>query len=402
VKFAIAMFAAIWSAGLIARAEPVAPAASGLRADADAADKLASLKRAVEPMTDIDQIILRFERFAGNYPGTEASAEASAEAALWRERKQQGMVKLGSDWVTPDERARRLSQVAQQITAARDLIASGAVRDAEGIVNGVLALDPKNISGLYLNGLILLQYEKLPQARKAFEAVNAQIADHAPTLNNLAVISFRQNQSGAALNFYEQAMSAAPADRAIIDNVAEALFAMKDDQRRTPIAKRVARLHAEQEAVLAAHLARQNLYRWGATWVTKATLEQLQAEERRITQRVTELETTLAERKRDVAITEDRIVATERSLRSMEADRYTYSVDGRVIVLPLPTAYYEMQRDLQVFQRDRLRQIAAVEQVQAEIRSTRQDLPVPRYTGVQRPIGAEGTPIEAAPATQPS
>lgn len=393
------MFAVLWCTALTVRAEPVA---SGLRADADAADKLASLKRAVEPMTDIDQIILRFERFAGNYPGTEASADASAEAALWRERKQQGMVKLGSDWVTPDERARRLSQVAQQITEARDLIASGGVRDAEGIVNGVLAVDPKNISGLYLNGLILLQYEKLPQARKAFEAVNAQIAEHAPTLNNLAVISFRQNQSGAALNFYEQAMTAAPADRTIIDNVAEALFAMKDDQRRIPIAKRVARLHAEQEAVLASHLARQNLYRWGATWVNKATLEQLQAEERRIAQRITELETTLADRKRDVAITEDRIVATERSLRSMEADRYSYSVDGRVIVLPLPTAYYEMQRDLQVFQRDRLRQIAAVEQVQAEIRSTRQDLPVPRYTGVQRPIGAEGTPIEAAPATQPA
>jgi tetratricopeptide (TPR) repeat protein len=377
--------------------------------NASAADKLASLRRAVEPMASIDEIIARYERFITANAGTPAADDAKREITLWQKRKAEGYVKLGSRWVLPAERGKMLAEINRLVDQAVAFVKANQTRDAEPIIAQLLEIDPKNISALYLQGLMLYAQDQIVPARKAFESVNAQIADHAPTLNNLGAIAYRQNQFGAALNFYDQAMAAAPLDRVIIDNVAEAMNALKDDQRRVPIVGRVAKHYAEQEDALAAQLARQNLFRWGATWVDRKQFDQLQAEEKRIEERVRQLEQSRTERERDVAIIEDRMIATDRSLRRMEADRYAYSMDGQLIVLPLPPSYYEMQRDLEVLRGERVRAIAAVEQVKKEIEQARQDLPVPRYTGVQKLIGADGTPIEDdgvprqnVPATTPS
>jgi hypothetical protein len=205
------------------------------------------------------------------------------------------------------------------------------------------------------------------------------------------------------MSFYEQAMQAAPADRAVLDNVAEAIAALSEDKqvRATPVLTRVERAFSQQDSQLAAVMAQQGLFRWGSSWVDKPTIEKLAAEEKRIEQRVSDLQQRLRDRENEVLSIQDRIIATEQSLRRMEADRYTYAVDGTLLLMPLPAAYYEMRRDLEVMRSDRLRAIASVEGAQRDIRAARQELPVPRFTGVQKLIGGEGTPIER-PTTQPS
>jgi tetratricopeptide (TPR) repeat protein len=381
------------------------PARSASPSDAtaaSAADKLASLRRAVEPLSDINQIIARYERFIASNPNTPAAEEARGEIAAWRTRQAQNMVKVGSRWVTLAEREELYSRIGEMVSQAVSLVRDNQSRDAEVIVARILELDPKNISALYLQGLTFHGQEQIVPAKKAFEGVNSQIADHAPTLNNLAVIAFRQNQFGLALNYYDQAMAAAPLDRTIIDNFAEAVHALDENGRKLPILRRVQRRFAEQEKALAAQLARQNLYRWGATWVNKEQLDQLQAEQQRIDSRIRELSQTRDQRQRDVMLIEDQVASIDRALRQMEADRYTYSVEGRLLVMPLPSAYYQMQRERDVLIGERQRVVASVQAVEREIQATRQDLPVPLYSGVQKLIGAEGTPIEQLPATQPS
>lgn len=379
---------------------------------AAAADKLASLLRALEAEPDIDQIVARLERFAAANPNTPAADQATREAALYRERKAKGMQRIGGRWLSPDQHAAMLGELSGRIENAVSLAAGAQWRDAEAAVDEILALDARNISALYLQGLILYQQDKIIPARKAFEAVNAQIADHAPTLNNLAVIAYRQNQHGVALNLYEQAMAAVPKDRPILDNVAEALHELSQDEqgRRMPILKRLERTFQQQDEALAVEMLRENLYRWGATWVDRPTYERLLAEERRIAERVAQLDAARREAEREVLVIQDRIVATEQSIRRVEADRYAYATDGTLLVMPLPAAYYDLQRDLAVLRGDRLRAIAAVDAAKADIRAAQQELPVPRFSGVQRLIGPEGTPVErpaapaadGPPATEPS
>src|SRR5690606_9331331 len=124
-------------------------------------------------------------------------------------------------------------------------------------------------------GVVYYRQDQLVPARRAFESVNASIPDHGPTLNNLAVILWRQNQHIGSLNYYDQAMIAAPADREILNNVAEALNALPANYRDNASAKRVLRRFQEQDVQLQAELAKSGLYRWGAAWVNQEQLEEL-------------------------------------------------------------------------------------------------------------------------------
>lgn len=378
----------------------------GGSADAGAADKLASLRRSVEPLSDIDQIIQRYQRFIAANPNTPAADEARNDLATWEQRKQQKLVKVGSRWMTPAERHELMGQVGGMAREAVKLAAGGQWRDANAIVGQILELDPANIAALYLQALSLYQEEKLVPARKAFEAINAQIANHAPTLNNLGVVSLRQNQVGPALNYFDQAMSAAPVDRIIVDNVAEALAGLKDSDARLPIAKKLSRRFEEQDAALAAQLAPQGLYRWGATWVNKQKYDELQAAEQKIRQRLEELDRERRDRELRIRSLDDQIVATQRAMDRMYADRLIVDNQGNVISTRLPAEYYNLQRDLDVMKLQRNQEIAAIEALGRTAARVKQELPVPKYTGVQRMIGPEGTPLEdhapaEPPATQP-
>jgi len=373
-------------------------------ADAAAADKFASLKRSVEPLANIDEIIQRFERFIAVNPNTQSAEDAVAEVALWRDRKARGLVKTGLNWMTPQERFELLRKINPQIAQARELLRSGRQRDAELLIGPVLELDSRHFGALYLNGVILYQQEKYPAARKAFEAVNAQIADHAPTLNNLAVVSLKQNQVGPALNFFDQAMIAMPADRVIVDNVAEALNALKEDSRRLAIARKVEKRFGEQDTVLSNRLQKEGLFRWGATFVEKKQFDQLVAAEKAIKDKIDQMKSDFDAMSARINVIDRQIQSSERELKRIEADSYFIDTNGNYIRRPLPSFYYDQQRDLQSLAGEKAQVQAQQKAMRQQADRVQQDLPVPKYTGVQKLIGEEGAPVEqeATAATAPS
>ncbi len=118
--------------------------------------------------------------------------------------------------------------------------------------------------------------------RKAFEVANQELPNHAPTLNNLAVIAMRQNRGLIALGLFDQAMRASPESAPILDNVAETLNTVSAEAAQTPIGRKVAALFAQEDAALSAKMEKQGLYRWGATWVTAQQRDQLQAIEKEL------------------------------------------------------------------------------------------------------------------------
>jgi hypothetical protein len=61
--------------------------------------------------------------------------------------------------------------------------------------------------------------------------------------------------------------------------------------------------------------------------------------------------------------------------------------------------YYGLQRDLQELKKERADQEAKVNNLRREAKLVKQELPVPRYTGTQKIIDAEGTPL--MPAAEP-
>lgn len=381
--------------------------------DKVAAERLASLRRSVEYVPDVHQIIERYQRYIEQNLGSPSEKEARLDLAVWQDRVDRGLVKVGSKWLTQEEKAAVQEKVIGVADSARKLLREGRLNDAEKTLDQALTEDPQNVAALYLRGLLQYRQEQIQPARKTFETVNALLPNHAPTLNNLGVILFRQNQLPGALNFYDQAMLAAPQEKLVLNNVAEALYAMPQEQQLAAAVQKAGRHFTEQDTDLARKLAEQGLHRWGATWVTAQQLEQLEAAEREVRDKLDQLSADFDATKVRIANIDRDIEANERAMRRLEATSYVRDAYGNIYQTVLPSSYEELHRDSEKLGRERSEAYSKLDNLRAAARAVQQRLPVPKYTGIQRLIDVEGTPVlppiqvpgaapTTAPATQPT
>ncbi len=371
--------------------------------------RLGSLRRAVENIPDIKTILERYANFIQQNPGTPAATQAQADVDVWQDRQARGLVKVGSKWMTVEEQAdiqRRMGGVAD---ALRQTMKQGRLKEAATVLDRALADDPQNVSLLYLRGVLFYRQEQLPVSRKAFEAVCAQASDHAPTLNNLAVILWRQNAMTAALNDYDAAMLAAPASREILDNVAEALNALPESQRKGPVVAKVVRHFKEQDDDLQKKMAERGMTRWGATWVTQAQADQLAAQEKEIRGQIDQMSKDFDALQARINAIDRTISEDQNELRQIDAETLVTDSSGKTVRLPYPQRYYDVAKDLNSLQAERAARVAQEEGLRRDAKLALQKLPVAKYTGIQKIIDVDGMPViapagdpPASPASQPA
>ena len=156
-----------------------------------AMDGLASLRRAVESLDDILLIIPRYQRFIAANTDPQVLAEAKLDLQTWQDRQTQGLVKVGTRWVTPDQRG-KLRQVSQtESIAARDLLLQNHTEEATELLNQALLDDPQNATAIFIQGVQLYNQNQLTKARDNFALANSIAPNYGPTLNNLAVTAWR-------------------------------------------------------------------------------------------------------------------------------------------------------------------------------------------------------------------
>ena len=373
----------------------IEPTRSNIDARIVAMDRLASLRRSVENLSDIKAVIDRFETFVDqNKDNKPVVAEAEKDLAIWKERLERKMVKVANRWVGPEEKAGLQEKSLQVVAEARELVKQNKLREAAAELEKALAVDPKNGPALYLRGLILYRQDKLTDARKAFEAVRQTMPDHGPTLNNLAIIMWRQNQHLGALNVYDQAMQVMPLNKELLNNVAEALNALSDKDKNSGVAQKVYRRWTEQDTQLQQQLSPLGWYRWGATWVTKDQYDKLQAAEQAVKDQIAKLEAEFADSETKISQIDAKMQQNAQAMRWMERDRYGQDPGtGRIYSNPLPEMYWEYDRAQRRLEVQRKEMIALMENLRAKAKAIKQTLPTPKYTGVQVAIGAEGTPV---------
>ena len=364
--------------------------------DADvAAQRLADLRQSADVLRDIKVIIDRYSRFIDQNGGTPAGAEARRDLALWQERLARGMTKLGNRWVTPEDQAQAQEKALKTTEEARQLVKQGRLKEAEPILQQALVEDPRGAAALFLRGVLLYKRDQFVDARKSFEAVNEIVPDHGPTLNNLAVILGRQKQWGGSMNYYDQAMLAAPVSRVILDNVAEALNALPASERSGIAAQRVARRFADLDRQLQAQLAPSGQFRWGATWVTQAQLDQLRAAEKEIRDKLDALAAEFDTTQAQITGAAEAISSNDRTMRSIDAGSFLLDANNNPVRVPLPASYYELQRDNDRLSARRQALVTKLDSLRTQAVAVRQRFPVPPYTGVQQFVGVEGAPVLA-------
>jgi tetratricopeptide (TPR) repeat protein len=364
--------------------------------------RLGSLRRAVENLSDIDLIIQRYESFLTQNAGSPAATAAQKDLDQWQDRQAKGLVKVGTRWVTPQEQAEIQQRAGGVADELRQTMKQGRLKEAAAVLDQALADSPTNISLLYLRGVLMYREEQLPPARKAFEAVFAQAADHAPTINNLAVILWRQNAFIAALNDYDAAMLAAPVSREILDNVAEALNALPANERKGPVVAKVIRHFTEQDEELQKKMAVRGLTRWGATWVTAAEADRLAAQEKEIQTQLDQMSHQFDALQARINAIDQTISQDQLEIQQIQSTSYARSSTGQVVQLPLPQRYYDLGNEITSLQAERPTRVAQQDQLRRDAKVEQQKLPVAKYTGIQKIIDVDGMPVMGPPPPPPT
>ncbi len=366
--------------------------------------RLSSLRRATENLDDIRKILERYSSFITQNAGTPAAKDAETDVQMWKDRQARGLVKVGGKWLTTDERDGLQEKSLNVAARLRQTIKQGRMKEAGTVLDGALADNPTNISLLYLRGVLQYRQEQLPASRKSFEQVAAVAADHAPTLNNLGVILYRQNAPVAALANYDRAMIAAPGSREILDNVAEALAALPEAERKSAVVKKVVRHFKEQDDDLQKRMAERGMIRWGATWVTEAQYAKLQEQERQIKDKLDQMSRDYDSVQASIVGIDRRIRDDQQEMNLIDQQSLTTDAEGRVVRLPYPARFYDLRRDVAALQSERAARQSELERLRRDAKAVQQQLPVARYTGIQKIIDADGMPVAAAraPDTRPA
>lgn len=368
------------------------------------AEALASLRRSVEAISDLNQIIDRYQRFINSAKDPAIIADATNDLKLWQARKAQGLVKYGSNWVTPQEVAGIRERALSLAERAREAIRAGVIRDADQLIQQALAVDPSNPAANYLKGVLLFRQDKIADARKAFDAANAAFPNHPPTLNNLAVILWRQNQQAGALTFYDQAMLASGANEYILNNVAEALGTIPEDQRKAAPIARALRRFSDLDQTLQQQNAIQGRFRWGGSWIDQKQLDQLKAAEKEVRTKLESMQKDFDAAKARITEIDREIAYNDEQMNELRLRTRMRDANGNYITYPLPQIYYDLDRRNTLLRAEQNRMRAQMASLQDDVAKVQQGVPVPKFTGVQQIVGVEGMPLSVPvlPTTTPA
>jgi tetratricopeptide (TPR) repeat protein len=374
-----------------------------------AKERLASLRRSVEAESQIDRVLERYKQFIEMNKDTDASADAQKDIEQWEGRKAQGMVKVGTKWMTPAQRDDYLVATAKTSNEIADQIAAGDIAGATRRIAQGLEEDPNNISLAYLDGVLQLRRNRYNEAKRAFDIVIEQIPDHPPTLYNEAAIASHFKRWPVAISTLEKVMTLEPNRPEILNGVAEFLRLLPETNKRSAAFDRFMLLYTAQERTLGAEMAKKGLYRFGSSWATQDKIDELN-------KKLAEFEVKKKAMQTDIDASQDRIRdlarqidTINRQLEEVERERIvTDSVTGRIAYRPRPAYYYDLVAD-----RDRLTREAQAEKVKTdELKAQAKELetqaPHPPFADRVVPVGEAGVPIivpanaVAQPTTAPA
>jgi tetratricopeptide (TPR) repeat protein len=374
---------------------PGAPVTAG-------ADGLESLRRAADNLTDIPQIIDRYNRFIAQAQGTPAEAEARKDLDVWQQRQAQGLVKADNRWVTPAERDALRAKAILTAGQGRELIKQNKFNEASTVLAEAAGQDPQCVTALYLLGYVQIRQNQFAEARKSLDAAAAILRDHAPTLNNLALVMYRQNQLIQAIATYDQAMLAQPSDQTIVGNVAEALHGLNDQQLKSSQAqKAIADLNQQWPAV-DQEMAKKGLHRWGAVYLSDADYakvqnadQQMKAQRDAMQKDFDDTQARVNQLNASIKANNDLLITLQnQSLVTNTDGRPVRDSNGRYVQSALPDQNLAIQQQNQQYANERDQAVAHLNELKRAAGSLQQKYPIPQFTGIQQPFGVEGTPVK--------
>ncbi|QDU39216.1 putative periplasmic serine endoprotease DegP-like precursor [Maioricimonas rarisocia] len=197
----------------------------------------------------------RYTAFSQSYIFTEQQQEAvAAELELWKQRAEDDLYRLGSDWVTLAEVESARKEANELIQQAGERIGEVKLSEAVELLEEANRANPNGIKAAYVLGLLYsLPFAGINGPEKAeryFQIVLRRHPDHAAALNSLAIAQVKQRQYGPAIANWERVADQLGNPPEVVQNVGRFLHLVQTDRlaANDPIQQRFEDLQGELAA----------------------------------------------------------------------------------------------------------------------------------------------------------
>jgi hypothetical protein len=146
-------------------------------------------------------------------------------------------------------------------------------------------------------------------------------------------------------------------------------------------------------------MAQHNLYRWGSKWLDAQQYAVIESQKKAVQDKLDAMQKDFEGiHNRATQITQQ-IQDDQNLLNLMVQQSYGTDVNGNAVQFPLPTRYYDIQREQTSLQGElRVKQTQATD-LQRMANDEQRKMPQPRYTGTQKPFDLEGIPANTKNST---
>ncbi len=163
-----------------------------------------------------------YERFIERHTLTpEQQKKWTPRLDKWKEHAGKGLVRNGTQWITPEAAKQNAEQANTLIEQAAALIKLNNFKEVRDVLEKASRLDGNGIQADFILGLLNsgVGVNHPPTAEDHFKRVLVRSPRHISALNNLALSEIKQGKFSQALNHFNQARELAPRTPEVNQNI---------------------------------------------------------------------------------------------------------------------------------------------------------------------------------------
>jgi len=260
------------------------------------------------------EAVALWERFIADDPEGPLVSLAVEEIKVWRKAARDGLVIWAGKAVPPAERDSAQKEAVELIDAAIAFHDAGEYARADKALRQADRLWPNHPTVAFTSGLVLRQLRRPIDSARRFAGVLRAIPEHVPSMNNTACVCARLSDYRSAVTFLAGALRRDAENDILVDNAWEVLHAMEAEKTGDVLRLDLLRISRDDLKVLSNactaqrnRMIKEDRYRWGSAWISKAQLDEHAARSREIADRLKAIAD-------EVRVLQSRIAALDRRI----------------------------------------------------------------------------------------
>jgi S1-C subfamily serine protease len=185
-----------------------------------AKNRAKSIEADAQQCKKADEALLIYKMFFSDSETTEdEKKEAQPRLEYWEQATKDELVHVGKKWIKKDEADQLKAEADKLVAEAVELLNVKSYSQADAKLEKAAKIYPDHLESLFLLGVGAFLNDDLKGAEKRFAQCLSRAPNHAPLLNNVAVVEVLNKRFDRAVNHWEKAASIDPDNATLVQNL---------------------------------------------------------------------------------------------------------------------------------------------------------------------------------------